>query len=156
MNYLSSEEAPVSRGERLTKRSHSMGRNCQLCRLVSLKITDLCEIIEQTSELLCIIWAQQNGSVWGKEKGVLLLLSKIIIIFMYDQNLLPFIENWQGLDFNTTQEQIHKSNPQEGFGMWRVSVSLCLAGHRIVQQTQEWLAMMKDKLMGKACSVLGS
>ena len=52
---------------------------------------------------------------------------------MYNQNLLPCVEKWQGLDFNTTQVQMYKSNPQKGFGMWRVSLSSCLAGHRVVQ-----------------------
>lgn len=56
---------------------------------------------------------------------------------MYDQNLLPCVEKWQGLDFNTTQEQMYKSSPQEGFGMWRVSLPLCLAGYGVVRWTQQ-------------------
>lgn len=79
---------------------------------------------------------------------------------MYYQNLLPSVEKWQGLDFNTTQVQMYKSSPQEGFGMWRVSLPSCLAGHRGVQWTQqdcqERLAGAKDKLVGKGCSLLGS
>lgn len=56
---------------------------------------------------------------------------------MYDQNLLHCVEKWQGLDFNTTQVQMYKSSPQEGFGMWRVSLPSCLAGYRVVQRTQQ-------------------
>lgn len=41
---------------------------------------------------------------------------------MYNQNLLPCVDRWQGLDFNTTQVQMYKSSPQEGFGTLRVSV----------------------------------
>lgn len=35
---------------------------------------------------------------------------------MYDQNLLPCVEKWWGLDFDTTQVQMYKSSLQEGFG----------------------------------------
>lgn len=79
---------------------------------------------------------------------------------MYNENLLSCVEKWQGLDFNTTQVQMYKSSPQEGFGMWRVNLPSCLAGHRVVQWTQqecqERLTGTKDKLMGKDCSLLCS
>lgn len=75
-----------------------MDRKCQLCRLVPLKIMNLCEIIEQTPERQYITWAWQHGSVLKSEASLLdMLLNKtiIIIIFYIWWNCLPSVEKWQ-------------------------------------------------------------
>lgn len=76
-----------------------MDRKCQLCRLVPLKIMNLCEIIEQTPERQYITWAWQHDSVLKSEASLLdMLLNKtiiIIIIFYIWWNRLPSVEKWQ-------------------------------------------------------------
>lgn len=146
INYLSFKEAPGGqRRKECHQRFHSMDGNCQLFRLVPLKISDLCTITGKK------VWAAENLSPteWlsaeiGAKGDVkcpsLMLQGKIKIISYLLSKPFALCREVAKPGFQYCKFRWMKAALRKDLGCGE----LCLAGPSVVQHTADLAAMARS------------